>query len=223
MDFSESPKVQAIRSLVREFVEKEILPLEAGLRHGGFSALMPALEEARKKARATGLFSAHVPEAYGGAGLSLVEFAHMSEELGRSPLGHYVFNVQAPDVGNMEILMGHGTPEQQERFLLPLVRGEIRSCFTMTEPEFAGSNPVWLGTTARRDGDSWVLRGHKWFASSADGAAFAVCMAVTSPEAPDPYRRASMILVPTRPEASSSSGTSPSWASGGPAGRATAR
>ncbi len=165
-----------------------------------FAALMPALEEARKKARATGLFSAHVPEAYGGAGLSLVEFAHMSEELGRSPLGHFVFNVQAPDVGNMEILMGHGTPEQQERFLLPLVRGEIRSCFTMTEPEFAGSNPVWLGTTARRDGDSWVLRGHKWFASSADGAAFAVCMAVTSPEAPDPYRRASMILVPTRTE-----------------------
>ena len=178
-------------------MEKEILPLEAGFRHAGFSALMPALEEARKKARATGLFAAHVPEAYGGAGLSLVEFAHMSEELGRSPLGHYVFNVQAPDVGNMEILMAHGTPEQKERFLLPLVRGEIRSCFTMTEPEFAGSNPVWLGTTARRDGDSWVLRGHKWFASSADGAAFAVCMAMTSPEAPDPYRRASMILVPT--------------------------
>ncbi len=197
MDFSESPKVRALRGLVRAFVEAEILPLEAGLRHGGFSALMPTLEEARKKAQATGLFAAHVPEAYGGAGLSLVEFAHMSEELGRSPLGHYVFNVQAPDVGNMEILMAHGTPEQKERFLLPLVRGEIRSCFTMTEPEFAGSNPVWLGTTARREGDSWVLRGHKWFASSADGAAFAVCMAMTSPEAPDPHRRASMILVPT--------------------------
>lgn len=197
MDFSESPKVRSLRGLVREFVEAEILPLETGLRHGGFSALMPALDEARKKAQATGLFAAHVPEAYGGAGLSLVEFAHMSEELGRSPLGHYVFNVQAPDVGNMEILMAHGTAEQKERFLLPLVQGEIRSCFTMTEPEFAGSNPVWLGTTARRDGGSWVLRGHKWFASSADGAAFAVCMAMTSPEAPDPYRRASMILVPT--------------------------
>jgi acyl-CoA dehydrogenase len=134
MDFSESPKVRALCGLVREFVEAEILPLEPGLRHGGFSALMPTLEEARRKARATGLFAAHVPEAYGGAGLSLVEFAHMSEELGRSPLGHYVFNVQAPDVGNMEILMAHGSPEQKERFLLPLVRGEIRSCFTMTEP-----------------------------------------------------------------------------------------
>jgi acyl-CoA dehydrogenase len=197
MDFSESPKVRALRGLVREFVEAEILPLEVGLRHGGLSALFEKLETTRERARATGLFAAHVPEAYGGAGLSLVEFAHMSEELGRSPLGHYAFNVQAPDVGNMEILMSHGTPEQKERFLLPLVRGEIRSCFTMTEPEFAGSNPVWLGTTARRDGESWVLRGHKWFASSADGAAFAVCMAITGPDIPDPHRRASLILVPT--------------------------
>ncbi len=196
MDFSESSKVWTLRGLIREFVEKEILPLEPALRHGGFPALVPALESLRAKARATGLFAAHVPEEYGGAGLSLVEFAHMSEELGRTPLGHYVFNVQAPDVGNMELLMVHGTPEQKELFLLPLVKGEVRSCFTMTEPEFAGSNPVWLGTTATRDGDSWVLRGHKWFASSADGAAFAVCMAVTNPEAPDPYARASMILVP---------------------------
>ncbi len=97
----------------------------------------------------------------------------------------------------MEVLIEHGTAEQKERCLEPLVRGEIRSCFTMTEPEFAGSNPVWLGTTARKDGDDWVIRGHKWFASSADGAAFAVCMAVTNPDAADPYQRASMILVPT--------------------------
>jgi alkylation response protein AidB-like acyl-CoA dehydrogenase len=92
--------------------------------------------------------------------------------------------------------MEHGTPEQQERFLRPLVRGEIRSCFTMSEPEFAGSNPVWMGTTAVREGDEWVLSGHKWFASSADGAAFAVCMAVSDPDA-EPHRRASMFLVPT--------------------------
>ncbi|HEX7615537.1 MAG TPA: acyl-CoA dehydrogenase family protein, partial [Thermoanaerobaculia bacterium] len=170
---------------------------EAALRQKGFRALLPVLEEKRERARETGLFTAHVPDAFGGAGLTLTEFAHMSEELGKSPLGHYLFNVQAPDVGNMELLMAHGTPEQKERFLWPLVRGRIRSCFTMTEPEFAGSNPVWLGTTARRDGDAWVLNGHKWFASSADGAAFAICMAVTNPEAADPYRRASMILVPT--------------------------
>ena len=197
MDFSESPKVRTLRRVVREFVEKEVLPLEPGLRHDGFLATSPKLERARAKARETGLWAAFVPEAYGGAGLSLVEFAHMSEELGRSPIGHYVFNCQAPDVGNMEILMKYGTDEQKERWLVPLVRGDIRSCFTMTEPEFAGSNPVWMGTTAVKDGGEWVIRGHKWFATGADGAAFAICMAVTDPDAADRYRRASMIVVPT--------------------------
>jgi acyl-CoA dehydrogenase len=197
MDFSESPNVKTIRSIVRTFMEKEVYPLEPALRQNGFQALLPVLTEKRERARETGLWAAHLPDTSGGAGLTLTEFAHMSEELGKSPLGHYLFNVQAPDVGNMELLMAHGTPGQQERFLFPLVRGQIRSCFTMTEPEFAGSNPVWLGTTARKDGDAWVLNGHKWFASAADGAAFAICMAVTNPEAADPYRRASMILVPT--------------------------
>lgn len=197
MDFSESPKVTSIRHLVREFMEREVLPLEPALLHQGFVALVPTLKEVRARARQTGLWAAHVPEEHGGGGLSLTEFAVMSEELGRSPLGHYVFNCQAPDVGNMEILMAFGTPEQQERFLLPLVRGEVRSCFTMTEPEFAGSNPVWMGTTAVKDGGDWVIRGHKWFATGAEGSAFAICMAVTDPQAQDPYRRASMIIVPT--------------------------
>jgi len=196
MDFSDPPKVKAVRGILREFMEKEVYPLEPRLRREGFKALVPVLKEKRERARQTGLWAAHVPEKFGGAGLTLGEFAHMSEELGRSPIGHYLFNCQAPDVGNMEILMEYGTPEQQQRFLAPLVRGEIRSCFTMTEPEFAGSNPVWMGTTAKRDGGEWVLRGHKWFASAADGAAFAICMAVTRPEA-DPYQRASMIIVPT--------------------------
>ena len=196
MDFSESEKLKSLRHLARDFVGKELIPLEAKFLNDGWNAVAPALEDVRRRARGTGLFAAHLPAAWGGAGLSLVEFAHMSEELGRSPLGHYAFNVQAPDVGNMELLLGHGTEEQKERFLRPLVEGRIRSCFTMTEPEFAGSNPVWMGTTAKRDGADWVLRGHKWFASSADGAAFAVCMAVTDPGA-EPHRRASMLLVPT--------------------------
>jgi alkylation response protein AidB-like acyl-CoA dehydrogenase len=196
MDFSEPAKVSTIRGIIREFMQKEIYPLEQPLRRNGFKALLPQLKEVRSRAKQTGLWAAHVPEKYGGAGLSLVEYAHMSEELGRSPLGHYCFNVQAPDVGNMELLMEFGTPEQQERWLHPLVKGEIRSCFSMTEPEFAGSNPVWMGTTAKKEGNDWVIRGHKWFASSADGAAFAICMAVTSPDA-DPYQRASMIIVPT--------------------------
>jgi alkylation response protein AidB-like acyl-CoA dehydrogenase len=196
VDFSESDRVKNIRGIVREFMAKEVFPLEPELRKKEFAELLPVLREKRARAKQTGLFAAHVPEAHGGGGLSLTEFAHMSEELGKSPIGHYVFNVQAPDVGNMEILMEHGTKAQKERFLEPLVRGDIRSCFTMTEPEFAGSNPVWMGTTAKKDGDDYVIDGHKWFATAADGAAFAVCMAVTDPSA-ETYARASMILVPT--------------------------
>jgi acyl-CoA dehydrogenase len=196
MDFSVSPKIDAIRSLVREFMQKEVYPLEPALAHKGFKPMLPVLRETRERARQTGLWAAFVHAEHGGAGLSLTEFAHLSEELGRSPLGHYLFNCQAPDVGNIEILIEHGSAEQKERFLQPLIRGDIRSCFTMTEPEFAGSNPVWLGTTAMREGDEYVLRGHKWFATGADGAAFAICMAVTNPDA-KPHQRASMLIVPT--------------------------
>jgi alkylation response protein AidB-like acyl-CoA dehydrogenase len=196
MDFSASPKVETIRKIAREFMQKEVYPIEPDLHRKGFAALLPVLAEKRARAKETGLWAAHVPESYGGAGLPLTEFAHLSEELGKSPIGHYVFNCQAPDVGNMEVLMEHGTPEQKERYLLPLVRGEIRSCFTMTEPEFAGSNPVWMGTTAKKDGGDWVIRGHKWFSTGMEGSAFAICMAVTNPDA-EPHARASMILVPT--------------------------
>ena len=150
MDFSESDRVQGFRQTVREFMKKEVYPLEQKLRHDGFKALLPTLKEKRAKARETGLWAAHIPAEWGGAGLSFTEFAHLSEELGRSPLGHYIFNVQAPDVGNMELLLSHGTAEQKDRWLRPLVRGDIRSCFSMTEPEYAGSNPVWMGTTAKR-------------------------------------------------------------------------
>jgi alkylation response protein AidB-like acyl-CoA dehydrogenase len=115
--------------------------------------------------------------------------------LGQSLIGHYVFNCQAPDAGNMEILIEHGTPEQKKTYLEPLLRGDIRSCFAMTEPEHAGSNPTWLSTQAKKDGKDYVINGHKWFASSADGATFAVVMAVTNPDAPA-HERASQILVP---------------------------
>ncbi|MHB8872500.1 MAG: acyl-CoA dehydrogenase family protein [Myxococcaceae bacterium] len=196
MDFSIPERVQSIQKLVREFMKREVYPLEPALRSKPFRELLPVLREKRERARQTGLFAPHMPESVGGAGLKLGEFAFMSEELGKSPIGHYLFNCQAPDVGNMELLLEHGTEEQKQRWLLPLVKGETRSCFTMTEPEFAGSNPVMMGTTARKDGDSWVINGQKWFSSSADGAAFAICMAVTDPKAESPYARASMIIVP---------------------------
>ena len=196
MDFTPSPRVEALRETLRDFMRNELYPLEPALARDGFVALLPVLAEKREKARQTGLFAAHLSEANGGAGLSLTEFATMSEELGRTPVGHYVFNCQAPDVGNMEVLIEHGTPAQKAEFLKPLVAGQIRSSFTMTEPEHPGSNPTWLGTTARRDAGDWVIRGHKWFTTGFEGSAFTLCMAVTNPEA-DAHARASMLLVPT--------------------------
>ena len=200
MDFSLSEKVETAVKMAREFVEKELYPLEPSFGYKSFKEMLPQLKQCREKVKQMGLFSAHIPEEYGGGGMSLVEFAHLSEELGRSFLGHYVFNCQAPDAGNMEILMDHGTDAQKERWLKPLVAGEIRSCFAMTEPEFAGSNPVWMGTTAKKDGEEWVVRGHKWFSTAVEGAAFSIVMAVTNPDSEDPYTRASMIIVPTGTE-----------------------
>ena len=160
-----------------------------------FSELVPRLTEVRQQVKKLGLWAPHIPRSHGGMGLNCVEYALVGEELGRSPLGHYVFNAQAPDAGNMEILREFGTAAQQERWLAPLVAGEIRSCFAMTEPDHPGSNPVWMGTTAIRQGDDYVLNGRKWFASAADGARFAIVMAVTDANA-EPHRRASMIIVP---------------------------
>jgi len=188
---------EALVGAVRQFLKDEILPLEDGFRTGPFRALLPALAQARAKARRLGLWAPHLPKPWGGLGLPLLEFARISEELGRTPLGHYALNCQAPDIGNMELLLSHGSEEQRERFLRPLAGGEIRSCFAMTEPENAGSNPLAIATSARREGDDYLLDGHKWFASSADGAAFAIVMAVTNPEEHEDHERASLILVPT--------------------------
>jgi alkylation response protein AidB-like acyl-CoA dehydrogenase len=190
-------QIEEITAAVRQFMRSEVYPLEHDFLNKGAAIMAPALYERRKRVKELGLWAPHIPRELGGMGLALPEFARASEELGRSPLGHFLFNCQAPDVGNMEVLMAHGTPEQKETYLRPLIGGEIRSCFAMTEPEYPGSNPTWMGTTARRDGDDYVVDGHKWFTSSADGAAFAIVMAVTNPEAPKLHRRASQILVPT--------------------------
>ncbi len=143
-----------------------------------------------------GLWAPNLPEELGGMGLGLVDLGLLSEALGRSPLGHFVFGCQAPDAGNMEILHRYGSEEQKQTYLAPLAAGHIRSCFSMTEIAMPGSNPVMLETTATRDGDHYVINGRKWYSTAADGAEIAVVMAVTNPER-DPHRRASMILVPT--------------------------
>lgn len=180
----------------RTFVREEVVPLEPMLLSQPWHTVVPTLETLRARARALGLWAPFLPEAYGGIGMPLDAFARLSEVLGWTPFGHYVCNCQAPDVGNMELLLAFGTEAQRQRYLEPLARGEIRSCFAMTEPEHAGSNPVMLSTTAERGGDAWVINGHKWFTSSADGAAFAVVMAVTDRDEPRRHFRASQIIVP---------------------------
>ena len=181
---------------IRKVMEDEVYPLESFMGSARHEVFGQMLEDAREKVKQARLWAPHGPVSEGGLGLSLHEFAMVSEELGRSPLGHYLFNSQAPDIGNMEILHLYGSEEQLDRFYYPLVNGDIRSCFAMTEPEHAGSNPLWMSTTAAKDGDDYVINGHKWFVSAADGAAFAVVMAITNPEAEKKHHRASQILVP---------------------------
>ncbi len=197
MDFSIDEKLQETLKEIRDFVRAELYPLEGQFLQHPFRELLPVLKDKRARVQARGWWAPSIPREYGGAGFSFLEFAHISEELGRSLLGYYVFNSQAPDVGNMELLMLFGDSEQKLKYLLPLVRGEIRSCYAMTEPDYPGSNPVWLGTTAVKDGSDFVINGCKWFTSSADGAAFAVVMAITNPDAPKAHQRASQIIVPT--------------------------
>lgn len=182
---------------IKAFLEQEVYPHEVRWLNQDLRATFEELDSLRGVVKQKGLWAPHLSAKDGGLGLALPEFAHVSEVLGTSPFGHYLFNCQAPDIGNMELLHQFASKELQERWLKPLMDGAIRSCFSMTEPEFAGSNPVMMATRATREGDEYVINGHKWFTSSADGAAFAVVMAVTDPDNPNPYQRASMILVPT--------------------------
>lgn len=182
---------------IRDFIQQEIIPLETTeYLTGNFSKVAALLDQKRELVRKAGLWGLQHSVEEGGLGLSLCEFGQVSEVLAFSPFGHYTFNCQAPDIGNMELLHKYASDAIKQTYLEPLKEGHIRSCFSMTEPEFAGSNPTQLGTMAEKVGDEWVINGHKWFTSSADGAAFAVVMAVTNPDAA-PHKRASMIVVPT--------------------------
>jgi acyl-CoA dehydrogenase len=190
---------EALASLLdqyREFVKKELFPIDLDVVKGPFKSFLPQLKTLREQAKQLGLFAPHLAKSEGGLGLNLVQFAQVSEILGQSPIGHYVFNCAAPDIGNMELLHQFGSADQKERYLGPLQRGEIRSCFAMTEPQLPGSNPVHMATTAKRNGEDYLIQGHKWFTTAADGAQFTIVMAVTNPEATSPYQKASMILVP---------------------------
>jgi alkylation response protein AidB-like acyl-CoA dehydrogenase len=196
MDFTVSDKMKVVLEMINEFVDKELIPLEHEYLTVDFRDLLPVLNEKRAMVKKMELWGPNHPAELGGMGLSMVDHGLVSEALGRTPTGHYVFGCQAPDAGNIEILHLHGTEEQKAQYLEPLCRGDIRSCFGMTEVDMPGSNPIMMETTAVKDGSDYIINGHKWYTSGADGSKFCIVMAVTDPSAP-PHLQASMIIVPT--------------------------
>src|ERR671918_3042112 len=186
--------VLELRERVRAFMEAHVYPNERVLdREDDEAAVL--VSRLRHIAKDEGLWAPHLPPEAGGSNGSFLTYAHLNEEIGRSLWGQLVLGCQAPDAGNGEILWQFGTGEQKERWLRPLVAGEVRSFFSMTEPDVSGSDPTGLKTRAVRDGEEWVIDGRKWFSSGAEGAAFAIVMAFSDPDA-GPHRRASQIIVP---------------------------
>ena len=183
-----------MRDRYQAFMQEHVYPKEPALERED-DAAQALIGDLRAHAKGEGLWAPHLPPEAGGTGEGFLAYAHLNEEIGRSVWAQLVFGCQAPDAGNGEILHLFGTNEQKERWLRPLVAGEIRSFFSMTEPDVAGSDPTGLRTRAVRDGDEWVIDGHKWFSSGAEGAAFGIVMAVTDPDAPA-HRRATQIIVP---------------------------
>jgi acyl-CoA dehydrogenase len=202
MDFEYGARLEDLLGRVRSFMDEHVYPVEAEAMQALDDDVRPGVAYPeiivgiREKARAEGLWNLFLPDPEHGAGLTNWEYGLLCEEMGRSPVvAPMAFNCAAPDTGNMEILHDHGTPEQQQRWLEPMLNGHHRSCFSMTEPEVAGSDPTTLQTRAELVDGEWVINGHKWFTSGAVGADFAIAMVVTDPEA-HPYARASMIIVP---------------------------
>ncbi len=194
MDFSIDPKFQQTLKDIETFLVQKLYPLEPDFLSKDWYQIEPLLKLLREEVKNNGWWAPFFHGDKEGESYNLVQLGLISEIIGASPLGHYVFGTQAPDAGNAELIEAFGSDEQKERYLKPLVNGEIRSCFAMTEPATAGSNPTLLEATAERDGDDYIINAHKWFTSSADGAQFTIVMAVTNPQAPV-HQRASMLIV----------------------------
>lgn len=194
-DFTLAPEIKDLRRRVSVFMQEHVYPNEGVFlqEDDESEALVKSLQQ---KVKEQGMWAMFIGPEAGGTGTGFLPYAYVNEILGRSFAAPRVFGCQAPDTGNAEILHMFGTPEQQEQWMKPLIAGEIRSFFSMTEPEVSGADPTNLRTRAERDGDEWVINGHKWFSSGADGSAFAIVMANTDPDGP-PHRRFSQIIVPT--------------------------
>src|SRR5436305_8449424 len=177
-----------------EFVRAKIWPLETLIEELGWEGLERAIRPLQEEVKAQELWAAHLDPDLGGQGFGQVKLGLMHEILGTSPIAPLAFGNAAPDSGNSEILALAGTAEQKDRYLYPLLAGDLKSAFSMTEPDSAGSDPTLLDTTAVREGDEWVINGHKWFSANGSIADFLIVMAVTDPEA-RPHQRASMLLV----------------------------
>ncbi len=194
-DFSPSPEQEQVLSRVRALMAELVYPNESlSVPHRGLPRDL--LKQLQARVKSEGLWAPHMPKEAGGLGMGNVTLGLINEQLGRSPIAPRIFGTNAPDTGNMEILWLAGTPDQKRKYLEPLVADDVRSCIAMTEPEVSGSDPTQIRTTAVQDGDSWVINGHKWFITNANGAAFAIVFAITDPDAA-PHRRASMFIVET--------------------------
>ena len=206
MDFAYSPRTKDLLARVEAFLQAEVYPneaaffdeVEANRRAGNAWVPTRVVEALKAKAKAAGLWNLFLPESARGAGLTNAEYAPLCELMGRSPIAPEVFNCSAPDTGNMEVLERYGTPAQQAQWLEPLLAGEIRSCFAMTEPEVASSDATQIRTRIERDGDEYVINGRKWWSSGANDprCRILIVMGQSQPDHPSPHLRQSMILVP---------------------------
>ena len=201
IDFTLAPEHEAIRSRVRDFVDNVIKPAMEPFGHrdempeserGNY---IKALLNLRKEAVKQGLWLPHMPKEYGGMGLGHVELAMVQSEAAKTRVGPWVFNCQAPDEGNMHTLLHWANDEQKEKYLKPLLNGTTSSCFAMTEPEVAGSDPTLIRTHAVKDGDEWIINGHKWFISGARRAKFAILIARTEMDVPEGSRGANTAFI----------------------------
>ena len=198
IDFTVPPELQDLLDRVRAFVEEDVLPAESEIvdDHDLLTS-WHVVERLRDRARERGIYTPHLPEEWGGLGIGVLGMSLISQECGVSALASLGLNAMAPDEGNMHTLLIAGTPEQLETYLRPLAEGRTRSCFAMTEPDVASSDPTNLETTAVRDGDEWVINGTKWCITGADGAAFSIVVAKTGTDESAGHRNYSLILVPT--------------------------